>query len=113
MVQIEKCLEDNPENPSYRNLYAAILGRVGEFERASEIYARLLEEYPNHSRVLLSYGHVLKTEGRQEESIEAYRKSINLDPKLGEAYWSLANLKTVRFDQDDLDSMEQHIADAN
>ena len=112
LAQIEKCLEADPENPSYRNLLAGVLGRVGEFGRANKIYARLLEEYPDHSRVLLSYGHVLRTEGRQEESIVAYRKSIKLDPTLGEAYWSLANLKTVRFDQDDLAAMERHISDA-
>ena len=112
LEQIEVCLKTDPENPSYRNLHAAILGRVGEFSRASKIYARLLEEYPEHSRVLLSYGHVLKTEGRQDESIDAYRKSIKIDPRLGEAYWSLANLKTVQFDQNDLAAMEQHVSDA-
>lgn len=111
LVEIEQCLEVDPERPSYRNLYAVILGRIGDFSRASEIYGRLLAEYPQNARVWLSYGHVLKTEGRQEESIEAYRKSIELDPQLGEAYWSIANLKTFHFDQDDLTEMEQRIAD--
>jgi tetratricopeptide (TPR) repeat protein len=72
----------------------------------------LLAEYPEHARVWLSYGHVLKTEGRQEDSIEAYRKSIELDPHVGEAYWSIANLKTFRFGQDDLSEMERQIADS-
>ena len=40
---------------------------------------------------------MLKTEGRQDESIDAYRRSIALDPAFGDAYWSLANLKTFRF----------------
>jgi tetratricopeptide (TPR) repeat protein len=110
LVEIEKCLEVDPDRPGYRNLAAVILGRVGEFRRASEMYARLLSEYPEQARVWLSYGHVLKTEGRQEESIEAYRTSIKLDPQLGEAYWSIANLKTFRFEQSDLAAMEQQMA---
>ena len=111
LVQIEQCLDADPERPNYRNLAAVILSRVGEFKRASEIYSRLLAEYSENARIWLSYGHVLKTEGRQEESIQAYRKSIELDPQLGEAYWSIANLKTFRFDQDDLSEMERQIAD--
>ena len=111
LIEIERCLEADPERPGYRNLAAVILGRVGEFSRASEMYSRLLAEYPEHARVWLSYGHVLKTEGRQEESIKAYRTSITRDPQLGEAYWSIANLKTFRFEQSDLSAMEQQMAD--
>jgi tetratricopeptide (TPR) repeat protein len=113
LVEIEQCLAVDPERPSFRNLFAVILGRVGEFDRASEIYARLLDEYPENARVWLSYGHVLKTAGRQEESIQAYRKSIELDPQLGEAYWSIANLKTFHFEQADLAEMERQVADTD
>ena len=48
---------------------------------------------------------MLKTVGRQAEGIAAYRKAIALKPTLGEAWWSLANLKTVRFDEDDIAAM--------
>ena len=109
LIQIEQCLEEDPEKPSHRNLAAVILGRVGEFDRAGEMYARLLEEYPENARVWLSYGHVLKTRGDQDESIKAYRESISRNPGLGEAYWSIANLKTFRFEDSDLEQMEQQI----
>ena len=42
---------------------------------------------------------MLKTENRVSEGIDAYRRSIALDPSFGEAYWSLANLKTFRFEE--------------
>jgi len=51
--------------------------------------------------VWLSYGHMLKTVGRQAEGVAAYRQAIALKPTLGEAWWSLANLKTVRFGEAD------------
>lgn len=111
MVQIEQCLVADPESPSYRNLAAVILSRIGEYERSSAIYARLLAEYPANAKVWLSYGHVLKTEGRQGDCIDAYRKSIEEDRAFGEAYWSLANLKTFRFSKTDLATMGEQLAD--
>ncbi len=111
LVEIERCLEADPESPSYRNLAAVILSRVGEYERSSAIYKRLLDEYPENAKVWLSYGHVLKTEGRQTDCIDAYRASIARDPAFGEAYWSLANLKTYRFSEADLASMDAQLAD--
>jgi tetratricopeptide (TPR) repeat protein len=113
LIEIEKCLEADPDRPGYRNLAAVILGRVGEFARASEMYARLLAEYPDQARVWLSYGHVLKTEGRQQEAIDAYRACIERDPQLGEAYWSIANLKTFQFEQSDLSAMKQQMEDSS
>jgi hypothetical protein len=55
----------------------------------------------------MSYGHMLKTVGRQAEGVTAYRKAIEMKPTLGEAWWSLANLKTVRFDESDIAAMEE------
>jgi tetratricopeptide (TPR) repeat protein len=87
-----------------------ILSRIGEYERASGIYAELLQECPANAKVWLSYGHVLKTEGRQDECIAAYRQSIVRNPVFGEAYWSLANLKTFRFDAAELAAMHAQLA---
>lgn len=109
LVEIERLLLASPSNPSYRNLTAVILSRVGDYERASLIYAQLLEEYPANAKVWLSYGHVLKTEGRQKDCIAAYRQSIQRNPSFGEAYWSLANLKTFRFTKQDMAAMQQQI----
>ena len=113
LVEIERLLLASPSNPSYRNLTAVILSRVGDYERASLIYAQLLEEYPANAKVWLSYGHVLKTEGRQKDCIAAYRQSIQRNASFGEAYWSLANLKTFRFTKQDMAAMQQQILGDN
>jgi tetratricopeptide (TPR) repeat protein len=110
LVEIERLLAENPRNPGYRNLHAVLLSRIGEYARSSEIYAKLLAEYPAHAKVWLSYGHVLKTEGRQDEGVKAYRRSIACDPAFGEAYWSLANLKTFRFTDADFAAMNAQLA---
>ena len=111
--EMEHLLASDPRSPSYRNMTAVILSRVGEYQRSSALYDQLLKEYPANAKIWLSYGHVLKTEGRLDDCIEAYRKCIDRDPEFGEAYWSLANLKTYRFTQTDLSTMHDKLGDPN
>ena len=110
LAQVERLLSVDPRNPSYRNLHAVVLSHIGEYEKSLEIYRGLLREYPAHSKVWLSYGHVLKTDGRLTDGIDAYRRSIACDHAFGEAYWSLANLKTFCFTAADLAAMETQLA---
>lgn len=107
---VDELLAADPRNPNLRSSKAAMLSRVGEFEGAIELYGALLEEYPAQAKAWMSYGHALKTAGRQPESIAAYRRTIELAPTLGEAYWSLANLKTYRFSERDVAEMRRQLA---
>ena len=109
LVELEALMAVDAANPSYRNLKAVILGRIGDYEPAMALFAGLIEEYPGNAKIWLSYGHTLKTAGKQEPAIAAYRKCIALDPCFGEAYWSLANLKTFRFTADDVAAMRQQL----
>ena len=54
---------------------------------------------------------MLKTVGRLDQGIAAYRKAIALKPTLGEAWWSLANLKTVRFEEADIQALQAALQD--
>ena len=105
--------ELEPEEIGHWNLKAATLGRLGDFEQAIELYENVLERNAQLPRVWLSYGHMLKTLGRQAEGVAAYRRAIALEPTLGDAWWSLANLKTVKFDEADLDAMERALGAPN
>lgn len=110
LAEVEKLLAEDPKRPGYRNLAAVVCSRIGEYERSSEFYQALLEEYPDNAKVWLSYAHVLKTEGKREQCEAAYRKAIERDAGFGEAYWSLANLKTFRFTPDDIKNMNTQVA---
>jgi len=70
----------------------------------------VLKDYPQQPKIWMSYGHSLKTQGRLPESIAAYRRAIALEPTLGEIYWSLANLKTFRFEHEDMTAMRAALA---
>ena len=92
------------------DLRAAVLGRLGEFDEALSLYETILQQHPEQAGLWLSYGHVLKTVGRRDEGVAAYRRAIALAPLLGDAWWSLANLKTVRFDAADVAAMQAALA---
>jgi tetratricopeptide (TPR) repeat protein len=105
LASIDHCLSVQPGHVGYRNLKAAILATIGEYETSLQLYREVLKEYPNQAKIWMSFGHALKTAGQDAEGIEAYRQSIRLAPELGEAYWSLANLKTYRFTPQDVGAM--------
>ncbi|MBN8713564.1 MAG: sulfotransferase [Xanthomonadales bacterium] len=110
LAEVERLLATEPEHAGYRNLKAVVLCRIGDYEPAIRIYADLLEHYPQQAKVWMSYGHALKTAGHTAQAIEAYRRSLALVPSFGEVWWSLANLKTFRFDAADLATMRRELA---
>ncbi|MDB5467640.1 MAG: hypothetical protein JWQ46_2402, partial [Phenylobacterium sp.] len=97
LPQVERLLARDPANPAYLNLLAACLGLVGEDGRVLAIYEGLLADYPKQPRLWLNYGHVLRSVGRRDEAVAAYKQCLALAPGLGDAYWSLANLKVAAF----------------
>ncbi|NBO73579.1 MAG: sulfotransferase family protein [Gammaproteobacteria bacterium] len=106
---LEQALLGEPQNPAYRALLASVLSKTSEIERTVALYDGLTREYPQQPKLWMAFGHVLKASGRQTESIAAYRRSIELEPRLGEAWWSLANLKTVKFDAADIAAMQAQL----
>lgn len=111
LEQVRILLEQEPDNPNYLLLKGSFLVGKGDSQSALELYEQFLQKYPLQAGALMNYGHVLKTVGRVAESIVAYRSSLDLRPATGEAYWSLANLKTFRFTDADIDRMRDQVLD--
>jgi predicted Zn-dependent protease len=109
LEQIDCLLQAEPDSPGFRNLRAAVLARIGEYAQALALYEQLLQQYPSQSKLWLSYGHALKTAGRQADAVAAYRNAWRLEPTFGDACWSLANLKTFRFDAADVAAMREQV----
>ncbi len=100
----------DPQNFSHSILAASIEVMVGDYEAAIERYRVLTARFPLHAQLHNSHGHALKTVGRQTEAIASYRRAIEAKPELVETYWNLANLKTFRFEDEEVAQMEQIIA---
>ena len=110
LQQVEILTAAEPHNSGYRNLKAVVLALIGDYPQSIEIYADILSKHPDQPKIWTSYGHALTTAGRTTEGIAAYRRAIALAPTLGEAYYSLANLKTFRFADAELATMREHLA---
>jgi tetratricopeptide (TPR) repeat protein len=103
--QIGRLLDLEPSNPDYRALAATAAVGLGQNERAIAIYRDMLTDMPGSWDVPLWMGHALKTIGRVPEAIQSYRAAAAARPNFGDAYWSLANLKLYRFDDDEIARM--------
>jgi tetratricopeptide (TPR) repeat protein len=100
--ELNQLLKEEPENRLHKTLLATAHVGLGEHERAVALYRDLLQGTPQDAELHLSIAHALKTLGRRQEAIESYRAAAASRPGFGDAYWSLANLKTYRFTDDEL-----------
>lgn len=107
LAEIARVLAMDPTHAGCLNLKAAVLCRIGNYEEALALYRELVRDHPGTVTLWLSYGHALKTADHIREAVAAYRRCVELKPSFGEAWWSLANLKTFRFDAADIEAMQQ------
>ena len=106
----ERLMAAEPRNPGVRVTHAGILMALGDVNGSIERYQALLQQMPRDSELHQSLGHAYKTNGESAKAIESYRRAIEVRPDFGEAYWSLANLKTYRFNDAELERMRHYEA---
>ncbi|MGA0600987.1 tetratricopeptide repeat-containing sulfotransferase family protein [Caulobacter sp. KR2-114] len=104
-AEAQTLLAQDPANPDYLTLAATAEVGLGQNARALAIYERMLQLQPSSWDVPLWMGHAYKTIGQIPEAIAAYRAAAAARPDFGDAYWSLANLKTYRFTDEELARM--------
>ena len=109
LIELDKLLGVDPADRQYRTLRATALVGLGDHARAIALYEDLLRDAsprsPNAGELHLSIAHSLKTLGRHSDAIGEYRAATRERSDFGDAYWSLANLKTYRFTDAELESM--------
>ena len=102
LAAAERLLSSDRNSPANHLIYANQAMAAGDFARALDIYDDVLAANPHSplardENVWLTRGHALKTAGRVRDAVAAYRQAARLRPEFGDAWWSLANLKTYRF----------------
>lgn len=110
LAELDRITADGEAGFAHDSLRAAAIGRMGGHEEAIALYRKVLERRPDEPRIWMSLGHNLRTIGRVGEAITAYRRGLALRPASGEIWWSLANLKTFRFSDLEVATMEQLLA---
>jgi tetratricopeptide (TPR) repeat protein len=90
-----------------KRAYAAAAFAVGNIEEAKDLYAQLAKNAPADHLIPISQGHIFNAIGERENAVAAFQRCISLQPAHGDSYWSLANTKSYRFDDDEIASMQK------
>jgi tetratricopeptide (TPR) repeat protein len=105
LEQARRLLALDGRNLGYRSLEASAVIGLGDYDTAIRLYRAMLADAPEPADIHLWLGHALKTVGAVPDAIDAYRAAARARPYFGEAYWSLANLKTYRFEAEEIARM--------
>lgn len=106
---VQRVIKLQPNMPFGHMIRGSILGKKDDHEGAINAFKEALEIEPEHIGSNMGLGNTLKTIGRYDEAVKSYKKCIEAQPLFSEAYWSLANLKTYSFDDDEIKNMEKHV----
>ncbi|MDE2306463.1 MAG: sulfotransferase [Gammaproteobacteria bacterium] len=109
LAEADRLLEREPGNRAFRIIRANACVGLGRQQEALEIFRDLLAGSTQAADLHLSIGHAEKTLGRQSEAVSAYRRAAEARPGFGDAYWSLANLKTYRFTDAEIAAMGEFV----
>lgn len=99
-------LRIEPDNPNSHIVYAGAIGQAGDHEGAIEAFRVALGIDADKPGAICGIAHHQKTIGQHDAAVASYREAIRVRPDHAEAYWSLANLKTFRFHDDEVEAME-------
>jgi tetratricopeptide (TPR) repeat protein len=102
---IDRLLAFDPQNVSYRCLKARTIRYLGAHAEALAIMHRLVGEHAEDPQVWLLSGNILRETGQHVKAVAAYRQALRVQPDCGEAYFSLANMKTARFTDAEIEAM--------
>ena len=105
----ENLIKLDPKNNEAFVALGTIYNKLAQYKDGINSYKKALKLNDNNARVYLSMGHALKTLGNRNECEDSYLKAIKLFPLSGEGYWSLANLKTYTFNENQIHAMKSAI----
>ena len=102
-------LNSYPDNHAFQLAFANENVAVGNFDIALEVYDKAIARLPQFEQPYLSRGHALKTIGKLDQAIESYQSAYGAKADFGDAYWSLANLKTYQFSDAEIAQMQTQL----
>ncbi|WP_317933216.1 tetratricopeptide repeat-containing sulfotransferase family protein [Halioxenophilus sp. WMMB6] len=105
--------QTNPAHPQLTSVYAIECMQTGDYAGAVNLFDTALQTLGEEPVTLTSRGHALKTWGKTDQAIASYRRALAAKPGHGEAWYALANLKTVAFEQADIEQMNNCLTRAD
>jgi tetratricopeptide (TPR) repeat protein len=111
LAELDRIAGELKDFEETRNLRGALLGAVGEYEGSAKVYELSVADTPGNPKLLISLAYAKQTLGNTSEAVATYRRALECGPGFGEAWWSLANLKTYRFADEEIAAMETCLQD--
>jgi len=105
LEQAKYLYNKDQENSLFQSHLAIESMQTGDHEKAFELFDKILVKNPNDPMTLTSKAHALKTYGKHEEAVKCYQAAYKAVPTHGDAYFGLANLKTYRFTDAEIEQM--------
>jgi len=109
MEQVNILCNQYPENHTYQAQKASEVMQNGGHEEAIKLLDNILEKNPYNFSTFTSKGHAQKTLGQTDQAIHSYQSAYKIKPDHGEAFFSLANLKTYSFSANELQGMRDQV----
>ena len=109
----EKVVQLDPKNAAAWGGLGSAYGLAMYPDKSAEAYAKSIELEPDVPNVLMGHGHALKTLGNQSRALKSYRAAIKNKPDFGEVYWSMANLKVFKFEDEEVNAMLHQLDEEN
>ena len=109
MEQVNILCEKFPENLSYQAQKASEIMQNGDHKGAIDLFDDILKKNPYNFSILTSKGHAQKTLGESDRAIKSYQTAYQVKQDHGEAFFSLANLKTYEFSKNELNIMREQL----
>ena len=109
MEQVNILCDQYPDNHTYQAQKASEVMQNGGHEEAIKLLDNILEKNPYNFSTFTSKGHAQKTLGQTDQAIHSYQSAYKIKPDHGEAFFSLANLKTYSFSTNELNGMRDQV----
>lgn len=106
LKQCDRLIKIAPGAIDAHTVKAEALYNLARYQEAIEIYREVAAVHEAPGLPLLYLGKALKTVGDSEQAIDCVYRALEADNTLGQAYWELANLKTYRFSDEQVESMQ-------
>jgi Flp pilus assembly protein TadD len=103
----EQLRSDYPlDEDQIKKAYAAACFAVGRITEAKALYQQLRQQFPSDHLIPISQGHIFNAKGDREAAVESFIASAAIKADHGDAYWSLANTKSYRFEESQIEQMK-------
>lgn len=113
LVLLDTRIRQFPEAAWPLSIKAALLDAERRTEESLPVHQDIVARIPHIPVARLNYGQALRSVGRTEEAIAAYRKTVDLEPSNGAGWWALASTAPAALARADAEQMQRALDNAD